>query len=110
MSDEYTSITYFLLSFIMEFSKGLFRDADETRFDYEKHAGQIIPRVFMRGKVSDITQVLKYYGRERVKEVLLTTRYLDKRALAFSAALFNLKIENFRCYKLNQSTPQLWNY
>lgn len=94
----------------MQFSKGLFRDADETRFDYEKHAGQIIPRVFMRGHTEDIKQVLRYYGREKVKGVLLDTRYLDKKTLAFSAVLFNLHKEDFRCYKLNQSTPQLWPY
>jgi hypothetical protein len=94
----------------MTFSKGLFRDTDETKLDYEKHAGQIIPRVFMRGKVEDMKQVLRYYGRERVKQELLITRYLDKRTLAFSAGLFNLHKEDFRCYKLSQSTPQLWNY
>jgi hypothetical protein len=94
----------------MHFSKGLFRDADETRFDYEKHAGQIIPRVFMRGTVKDMKEVLRYYGKKRVKEELLKTRYLDKRALAFSAVLFNLKKENFRCYKLSQSTRLPWDY
>ncbi|MDR0859685.1 MAG: hypothetical protein LBO09_01515 [Candidatus Peribacteria bacterium] len=55
-------------------------------------------------------QVLHYYGREKVKQTLLQTRYLDKTALAFSAGLFNLKKEDFRCYKLSQSIPQLWNY
>jgi hypothetical protein len=94
----------------MKFSKGLFRDADETRFDYEKHAGQIISRVFMRGKVEDIKEVLHYYGKKRVKEELLHTRYLDKRTLAFSGALFNLKKEDFRCYKFSQLAPKLWEY
>ncbi|GHW02229.1 hypothetical protein AGMMS50249_0150 [candidate division SR1 bacterium] len=94
----------------MTFSKGLFRDTDETKLDYEKHAGQIIPRVFMRGTIDDMKQVLLYYGREKVKHTLLQTRYLDKTALAFSAGLFNLHKEDFRCYKLSQSIPQLWNY
>ena len=94
----------------MKFSQGLFRDVDETKFDYQRHAGHIIPRVFMRGRVDDIKQVLRYYGRDKVKEELLKTRYLDKMTLAFSAGLFNLKKEDFRCYKLSQSTPQHWNY
>jgi len=94
----------------MKFSQGLFRDADETKFDYEKHAGQIIPRVFMRGNVDDIKQVLHFYGREKVKQVLLETRYLDNMTLSFSMALFNLNKEDFRCYKLSLSTPQHWNY
>jgi len=94
----------------MQFSQGLFRDVDETKFDYQRHAGHIIPRVFMRGKLEDMLQVIRYYGREKVKEELLITRYLDKRTLAFSAELFSLKKEDFRCYKLNQSTPLPWDY
>jgi len=94
----------------MEFSKGLFWDVDESKFDYEKHSGHIIPRVFMRGKLEDILQVIRYYGKEKVKDVLLNTRYLDKKTLAFSVGLFNLNKEDFRCYKFNQSIPQLWNY
>jgi hypothetical protein len=94
----------------MQFSKGLFRDVDETKLNYEKHAGQIIPRVFMRGKIEDMREVLKYYGREKVKQTLLQTRYLDKLTLSFVAGIFSLNKEDFRCYKLSQSIPQLWNY
>lgn len=94
----------------MEFSKSLFWDVDAFKFDYQKHAGHIIPRVFMRGTMNDMIQVLRYYGKEKVKNILLNTRYLDKIALAFSARFFNCNKEDFRCYKLSQSTPQLWNY
>ena len=94
----------------MEFSKGLFWDVNESKLNCKKNAGQIISRVFMRGTMEDILQVLRYYGKERVKETLLNVRYLDKLALAFSAGLFNCKKEDFRCYKLSQATPQLWNY
>ena len=94
----------------MKFSKSLFWDVDASKFDYQKHAGHIIPRVFMRGKLNDMLEVLRYYGKEKVKNVLLHTRYLDKKTLAFSANYFNVSKDNFRCYKLSQSTPQLWNY
>lgn len=94
----------------MNFSAGLFWDTDETKFDFDKHAGHIIPRVFMKGKLNDILQVIRYYGKEKIKEVLTNTRYLDKKTLSFAIALFDLKKEDFRCYKLSQSTPQHWNY
>lgn len=94
----------------MEFSQGLFWDVDASKFDYEKHAGHIIPRVFMRGKLDDILQVLRYYGKKKVKDILLETRYLDKKTLSFSAYYFDVPIDYFRCYRLSQSTPQLWNY
>ncbi|MDR0369408.1 MAG: hypothetical protein LBH96_02490 [Candidatus Peribacteria bacterium] len=94
----------------LHFSQGLWRDIDETTLNYEKHAGHIIPRVFMRGHIDDIKQILKYYGREKVKQTLLQTRYLDKRTLAFVVGLFNLRKEDFRCYKLSQSLPLPWDY
>ena len=94
----------------MRFSNSLFWDVDASKFDYERHAGHIIPRVFMRGKVEDILQVLRYYGKARVKEILLQTRYLDKKTLSFTSAFFQVPKDKFRCYKLRQSTPQLWNY
>jgi len=94
----------------MEFSEGLFWDVDASKFDYEKHAGQIIPRVFMRGTMNDLFQIFSYYGEEHIKNVLLQTRYLDKITLSFAANLFHLSKDDFRCYKLNQSTPQHWNY
>lgn len=94
----------------MEFSNNLFWDADISNIDYDKHAGHIVPRVFMRGTMEDILQVIRYYGKERVAEILMNTRYLDKISLAFATGLFNLKKDDFRCYKLNQSSPRLWNY
>lgn len=94
----------------MEFSEGLFWDVDSSKFDYDKHAGQIIPRVFMRGTMDDLSKIFEYYGEERIKNVLIQTRYLDKITLSFAANLFNLSKDDFRCYKLNLSTPQHWNY
>jgi hypothetical protein len=94
----------------MEFSKNLFWDIDVSQLDYEKNADQIISRVFMRGTLTDIAQVLKYYGKENVKKILLKTRYLDKLTLSFAANYFDINKDNFRCYKLSQSIPQPWDF
>jgi hypothetical protein len=94
----------------MHFSKGLFWDLDIENLDFQEHKTHIIPRVFMKGKLEDILQVLRYYKRETVKDVLLQTRYLDKKTLALTAVFFKTDKQDFRCYKLSQSTPQLWNY
>lgn len=94
----------------MKFSKGTFWDVDETTFDYEKHAGHIILRVFMRGTFEDLLEVLRYYGKDRVRDVLVQTRYLDKKTLAFASSYFHVPKEEFRCYKRKQFIPQLWDY
>ncbi|HAY89078.1 MAG TPA: hypothetical protein DCY51_06540 [Bacteroidetes bacterium] len=92
----------------MRFSKELFWDLDIENLDFQLHKSQIIPRVFMKGKIDDILQVLRYYDKNEVKNVLLNTRYLDKKTLALAAVYFSTDKEEFRCYKLSQSTPQLW--
>ena len=95
---------------IMRFSKELFWDLDNEKLDFQVHKSQIIPRVFMKGKLDDIIQVLRYYDRDTVKKVLLDTRYLDCKTLALAAVFFSTDKKEFRCYKLSQSTPQLWPY
>ena len=94
----------------MKFSKALFWDIDVSDLDACKHERFIIPCVFMKGKLDDILQVIRYYGKEKVKDVLVQTRYLDKKTLSFAANLFHVSKNNFRCYKLSQSIPQHWNY
>jgi len=94
----------------MRFSKELFWDLNIENLDFQMHKSQIIPRVFMKGKIDDILQVLRYYDKNEVKNVLLNTRYLDKKTLALAAVYFSTDKEKFRCYKLSQSTPQLWPY
>lgn len=95
---------------IMNLSKTLFWDTDFEKISFETDGKFVIPRTFMKGTFNDFLQVLNYYGKQTCAEILLNTRYLDKKTLAFCCTLFNLKKEDFRCYKLNQSIPKLWNY
>ena len=94
----------------LSFRQSLFWDADITRLDPEKHAGQIVPRVFMRGTAEEMKAVMNYYGKDRTRDVLTQTRYLDKVTLAFCTTIFEVPKEEFRCYKLSQSIPQLWDF
>lgn len=88
--------------------KEFFWDLDIENLDFQMHKSQIIPRVFMKGKIDDILQALRFYDKNEVKNLLLNTRYLDKKTLALAAVYFSTDKEEFRCYKLSQSTPQLW--
>ena len=92
----------------MRFSKELFWDLNFDNLDLQVHKSQIIPRVFMKGRIDDILQALRYYDQNEVKNVLFNARYLDKKTLALGAVYFSTDKEEFRFYKLNQSTPQLW--
>lgn len=92
------------------FSKRLFWDVDSAQLALDKDAEFIVPRVFMRGTVEEMRNALKYYGEPRCRDILTTTRYLDKKTLALCTVLFDLEQEAFRCYRLKQLNQLPWDY
>jgi hypothetical protein len=78
--------------------------------DYEKKFHFVIERVFERGDVQDIRNCLRYYGDEKVTEVLLNASFLPIRKLHLASAVINQPIENFKCYSIRQLNPTLFPY
>lgn len=91
-------------------SKRIFWDVNFETLDYDKRASFIIEHVFERGDVDDIRQVRRYYGDEKVTEVLLNAKFLPERRLHLAAAVIGKPITSFRCYTLRQSNPGLFPY
>jgi len=58
------------------FEKLIFWDVNFEQIDYDAKANFVIERVFERGDVEDIRQCRRYYGDEKVTQVLLYTRIL----------------------------------
>ncbi len=94
----------------MELRPSLFWDTDVAKIDLQRHRAFVIERITSRGRLEEFREMLKYYGRDTVRDVLLQARYLDKRTLAFCALIFHVPKTAFRCYKLAQSNPEHWNY
>ncbi|NLO52569.1 MAG: hypothetical protein GX103_15590 [Bacteroidales bacterium] len=92
------------------FQKRIFWDVDFEKIDYDAKANFVIERVFERGDVDDIRQCRRYYGDEKVSEALLKAKYLPLHTLYFASAIVDQPIENFRCYTLRQSNPELFPY
>ena len=92
------------------FEKRIFWDVNFEKIDYDGKANFVIERVFERGDVEDIRQCRRYYGDEKVTEALLEAKFLPLHTTLFVSAIFNLPIENFRCYKLRQLNPELFPY
>lgn len=88
----------------------LFWDVDVQTLDFSLHKVSIIERITQRGRLQEFRDLLKFYGREEVKNILLKVRYLDKKTLAFCGTIFNISKTEFRCYKLAQSNPEHWHY
>ncbi len=92
------------------FDKRIFWDVDFENLDYDAKARFVIERVFDWGDVPDIRNCRRYYGDEKISEVLLNAKFLREVRLYLATAVIDQPIENFRCYKLRQSNPELLPY
>ncbi len=90
--------------------KHIFWDVNFENLDYEAKPVFVIERVFERGVVDDIRQCRRYYGDEKIKKVLLNTRFLPEHRLYLASAVINEPLNSFRCYIFRQSNPGLLPY
>ena len=88
----------------MELDPRLFWDSDPSKIDYERHVRHIIERVVTRGTLEEWRTIVRYYGKERIKEEAVQIRDLDPKSLAFLSVVLRTPISEFRCY-----TQQLLN-
>ena len=91
-------------------SPTLFWDTDASKIGLDTHSKTIVERVLLHGTWPEFKAVLEYYGKERIKAILVKLRYLDSRTLSFCSVYFNIPISEFRCYTLKQLNPTHWNY
>lgn len=95
---------------IEDFSPVLFWDIDKATLDLEKHRRFIIERTLTHGTLTDWFLIKKHYGKNVIKEESMQIRHLDQLTLHFCAAYFQVPIQQFRCYTLQQSSPTHWDY
>jgi len=92
------------------FDKRIFWDADFENLDYQRNARAIIERVFERGDVEDIRNCRRYYGDEKVTDVLLKAKFLPQTTMYLASAVINKPISDFKCFTLRQSNPGHYPY
>jgi hypothetical protein len=90
--------------------KRIFWDVVFEDIDYDAKAAFVITRVFERGDVPDIRNCRRYYGDEKVTEVLLRAKFLPETRMYLASAVINRPLKDFRCYTLRQSNPGLFPY
>ncbi|MCK9424071.1 MAG: hypothetical protein M0Q38_15910 [Bacteroidales bacterium] len=95
---------------LLNLSSGLFWDVEVASLDSSRDAGFIITRVLMHGTGNDWNVIKSHYGLERIRNVALAARYLDKKTLAFCSVIFSIPINKFRCYIFRQLIQGAWNY
>jgi hypothetical protein len=92
------------------FHKRIFWDVNFENIDYDAKASFVIERVFERGDVDDIRNCRRYYGDDKVREVLLKAKFLPLTRMYLASAVIDRPIQEFRCYTLRQSNPGLLPY
>jgi hypothetical protein len=92
------------------FQKRIFWDVNFEAIDYDSKARFVIERVFERGDVEDIRNCRRYYGDEKVSEVLLSAKWLSLQTIYLAAAVIDKNINEFRCYIQAQSQKEHWIY
>ncbi|MEO8820997.1 MAG: hypothetical protein ABI267_00290 [Ginsengibacter sp.] len=92
------------------FNKRIFCDVDFEKINYDTKANFVIECVFERGDVQDIRNCRRYYGDEKISEVLLNAKFLPETRMFLASAVIDKPITEFRCYKLRQLNPALFPY
>ena len=92
------------------FEKRIFWDVNFETLDYDAKANFVIERVFDRGDVQDIRNCRRYYGDEKITDVLLNVRFLSEASLHLASAVINRPLTDFKCYNLRLSNPTLLPY
>lgn len=87
----------------------IFWDTELCELEYEKNAPFIIHRVLEYGSFSDWYAIKKHYGLDRIVSISKGFRTLDPVAVSWLCCLSNANQEDFRCYRIAQSNPTLWN-
>jgi len=79
-------------------------DVDKSKIDLEKMKSFIVQRVIERGDRDDFYTIFQLYGGlEGVREIVKKNAdFYDPRDEALAKVLFDLKKEDFECYKRKQ--------
>lgn len=82
--------------------KVLFWDIPGQVPDYKNHPEWVVKRVFDRGSMEDIAEIILFYGEEKVKEVMTSSLHLDEDILYLASAILETPLKNFLCYSTRQ--------
>jgi hypothetical protein len=89
--------------------KELFWDVDFEKLDNSKNKTIIIERVLSLGNVSELKEIIKFYGKGTIKSEIKKVGYLDPKTFEFVISFFGLKREKMKCYIKKQSLQLHWN-
>ena len=91
-------------------AKRVFWDVRFDELDYEKDRFFIIEKVMNYGLWNDFLEVVKFYGKDVIKQEIVKSACLKKEVLNFLCFYLELKPSEFLCYTQRQSQETHWDY
>lgn len=105
--------TVILILYMPKLADELFWDCRKPLSDEEwrQYGTAVIERVLEYGDLQDFQEIVKYYGRDRLRAVFVSSRRISERVRSFGLALFGDEIlkEGNRCTP-QSSVQKLWPY
>jgi hypothetical protein len=95
---------------IHDFSKHLFWDVDINAFDLNIYPEQMTLNVLEYGSFHDWQLLKLLYGKEKLKNIVLSLRNIDDLTLNYLSVYFNVDKTEFRCFTHKQLVKNYWNY
>jgi hypothetical protein len=86
-----------------DISKTTFWDIDFNDLDFSKQYDFIITRIFDRGTLDEVIQIVKYYGVQKVIDTIENTERLHEPGIDLAKSIFHLKDEHFKCLEKRPS-------
>ncbi len=66
--------------------------------EYDNYPEFRTRKVFEYGTLQDVLSVVKYFGKQKVSEILINTTYLPEKKLHFASDFFKIDKNKFKCY------------
>jgi hypothetical protein len=91
-------------------SKTAFWDVNFEEIDFDKNYVFVVDKVFNYGKFNDQLELIRFYGVENIKKMMVQVPYFRKEVFAFICGYFQLNPTEFKCYLRRQSNPTHWEF
>jgi hypothetical protein len=91
-------------------SKTAFWDVNFEEIDFEKNYVFVVDKVFNYGKFNDQLELIRFYGVENIKKMMVQVPYFRKEVFAFICSYFQLNPAEFKCYLRRQSSHTHWEF
>lgn len=79
-----------------------FWDTDLLTLDFDRYSSFTIIRVLERGTDHDISEIIHYYGADKIISTIISAKRLLPRAQLLGKQLFHLSNDQFECLKDSQ--------